>query len=176
VNVTKEWLIRRLQVTDLPGLLEIIENARRELGLTRRLRAPLESSDYSLHKIYRHRRSAYFVALQGNEVVGGAGIYPLMDADWGTCELQRLYLRRQSKHCDAGQALLNTCFRTARTLGFYRCYAATANEMSAALSLYEHNGFRRLATPLGKTARNYDDRWLALSLAPTIDEARHDSC
>jgi putative acetyltransferase len=164
VQRTNPWQIRRLQQPDVHQLLDIISKVRREFGLASRVAALLEPSDYALLDVYRHRRSAYFVAVMDNHVLGGAGIFPLADEDWGTCELQRMYLRSQHRRGGTGQALLNACLEAARSFGFERCYAETVSEMSAAIAFYERNGFRRLAAPIGETGHSHNDFWMILNM------------
>jgi putative acetyltransferase len=164
VQRTNPWQIRRLQQPDVHQLLDIISKVRREFGLASRVAELLEPSDYALLDVYRHRRSAYFVAVTDNHVLGGAGIFPLADEDWGTCELQRMYLRSQHRRGGIGQALLNACLEAARSFGFERCYAETVSEMSAAIAFYEGNGFRRLAAPIGETGHSHNDFWMILNM------------
>jgi glycerol kinase len=71
------WQIRRLQQSDVHQLLELISGVRREFGLATRVASLLEPNDYAILDVYRHRRSAYFVATKDNHVLGGAGISPL---------------------------------------------------------------------------------------------------
>jgi putative acetyltransferase len=164
VRRTNPWLIRRLQQSDVHELLGIIRGVRQEFGLARRVAALLEPNDYALIDVYRHRRSAYFVAVMDNCVAGGAGIFPLATEDWATCELQRMYLRPQYRGLGIGQALLNACLEGARPLGFARCYAETVSEMSKAIAFYERNGFRRLTAPIGGTGHSHNDCWLVLDM------------
>src|SRR5262249_40721427 len=128
--------IRRLQSDDVHQLLELIKAVRREFGLTNRAVELLEPSDYAVLDVYRNRRSAYFVAVEGRQVLGGSGIFPLAEADWGTCELQRMYLRAEYRGYGIGQSLLDTCIDHAQSLGFERCYAETVAEMSTAIGFY----------------------------------------
>jgi putative acetyltransferase len=160
------WQIRRLQQSDVPQLLEVIGGARREFGLATRVASLLEPNDYALLDVYRHRRSAYFVAVAERKVLGGAGIFPLPEEDWGTCELQRMYLRSQHRGRGIGQALLKACLDAARTLAFERCYAETIAEMSTAIAFYERNGFQRLSAPIGETGHRHNDFWMMLYLGP----------
>ena len=164
VQRTNPWQIRRLQHADVHQLLDLIRSVREEFGLASRVTALLEPSDYALFDVYRHRRSAYFVALIDTHVLGGAGIFPLANEDWGTCELQRMYLRSQHRGRGIGQALLNACLETAGTFGFERCYAETVSEMSTAIAFYERNGFRQLTAPIGETGHGHNDFWMMLSL------------
>jgi putative acetyltransferase len=103
-----------------------------------------------------------------NHILGGAGIFPLANEDWGTCELQRMYLRSQHRGRGIGQALLNGCLEAARSFGFERCYAETVSEMSAAIAFYERNGFRRLTAPIGETGHSHNDFWMMLNMGSVI--------
>lgn len=154
---TSPWHIRRLQQSDVYEILDIIGSVRREFGLAARVASLLEPSDYALLDISRHRRSAYFVAVVDNHILGGAGVFPLANEEWGTCELQRMYLRSQHRGRGIGQDLLNACLEAARFFGFERCYAETVSEMSTAIAFYERNGFRRLAAPIGETGHSHND-------------------
>jgi len=158
------WQIRRLQQTDVWELLEVISGVRRELGIATHVASLLEPNDYAMLDVYRHRRSAYFVAVTNIHVWGGAGIFPLANGDWSTCELQRIYLHPQQRRRGIGQGLLSACLETARSFGFERCYAETISGMSTAIAFYEHNGFRRLSTPISEIRHNHNDYWLMLSL------------
>jgi putative acetyltransferase len=167
VDTKNSWLIRQLQQSDVHQLLDIISSARREFGLASRVSALLEPNDYALCDVYRHRRSAYFVAVMGNHVLGGAGIFPLANEGWGTCELQRMYLSSQHRGLGIGQSLLNACIETAGSLGFERCYAETVSEMSVAIAFYERNGFSRLTAPIGETGHTHNDCWMMRAMGTT---------
>jgi putative acetyltransferase len=166
VSHQNPWQIQRLHQPDLHELLGVIHSVRHEHGLGNRVADLLEPRDHALLDVYRHRRSAYFVARMQHRVVGGAGIFPLAEQDWNTCELQRMYLNSKSRGLGIGYALLNACIGAARSLGFERCYAETVSEMSAALAFYERNGFRRLGSPLGQSGHRHNDCWLLLDLGP----------
>src|SRR5258708_7435519 len=87
VQRTTPWQIRRLQQSDVHGLLEIISGVRREFGLATRVAALLEPNDYALLEVYRHRRSAYFVAVMDNHVLGGRAFFhwPTMTGAHASC-------------------------------------------------------------------------------------------
>ena len=164
MNKTNPCEVRRLQLTDVPALLEIIKSARAEYGLAARVPALLEPTDYRLLDYYRRKRSAYFVARVAGEVAGGAGIYPLINGDWTACELQRMHLRSAYRGSGIGQALLNACLQTARELGFEHCYTETICEMSPAIRFYERNGFARCSRPDADAGHAHNDCWLMLEL------------
>jgi putative acetyltransferase len=158
------FTIRRLEARDVHAVHQVIADCRREYGLENLVDAILEPADLILFETYRRRRSAYFVAEVGEEVVGGAGIGRLADSDYVTCELQRMYLREGSRGVGIGHALLQQCLEVARQFQFARCYAETISQMSAAIAFYERHGFRQLEFPLGQTEHSHNDRWMLLEL------------
>lgn len=156
--------IRPIELADVPALLEIIANSRREYGLAERGVELLEPADHALYATYHRQRTLYFVALLGGEVVGGAGVAPLAGADPLTCELQRMYLRADARSRGIGDALLERCLAAARQFLYVRCYLETITQMQAALEFYGRHGFRDLQAPLGHTGHEHSDRWLMRSL------------
>ena len=159
------FIVRRLEAPDVPAVLDIIGDCRREYGLESGTRPVLGPSDYDLLEAYRNRRSAYFVAIVDGGVAGGAGIARLPGADGATCELQRMYLRPASRRQGIGRALLQQCLQAARRLAYQHCYAETTSGMTSAITLYERHGFQRLPSPMG-AARGHGDCWLQLWLQP----------
>ena len=108
----------------------------------------------------------YFVVEFEGEVLGGAGIAPLAGADPLTCELQRMYLRRDARGRGLGGALLSQCLAAAKQFLFVRCYLETITPMKSALSFYGRNGFRELAEPMGRTGHHHNDRWMVRPVRP----------
>jgi putative acetyltransferase len=159
--------IRLLEPADVPALLAIIADVRAEYGMNGQVPELLEPADRALHAIYQKQRALYFVALIGGEIVGGAGVAPLSGADPLTCELQRMYLRREARGRGIGSALLEHCLKAARQFLFVRCYLETVSRMPGALAFYERRGFRALEAPLGRTGHAHNDRWLMRPLRAT---------
>jgi putative acetyltransferase len=144
----------------VPALLIIIADSRREYGIADRCVELLEPTDHALYPTYQRQRSLYFVAVLGGEVVGGAGVAPLAGDDPLTCELQRMYLRRDARGRGIGDALLQRCLAAAKQFLYVRCYLETITQMQAALEFYGRHGFRDLQAPLGRTGHGHNDRWL----------------
>ena len=159
--------IRLLEPADVPALLSIIADSRAEYGIGERGVELLEPADRALYVTYQRQRSLYFVAVSGGEIVGGAGIAPLAGADPLTCELQRMYMRRDARGRGIGNALLEHCLKAARQLLFVRCYLETISQMQGALAFYARHGFRDLESPLGSTGHEHNDRWLMRPLRAT---------
>jgi len=160
---TDQPIIRLLELADVPAMLSIISDSRAEYGIA--TKAPLlEPIDHALYSNYQRQRSLYFVAVLNGEIVGGAGVAPLAGSDPLTCELQRMYLRRDARGHGIGRALLSRCLAAARQFLYVRCYLETVSEMESALALYVRNGFIPLKAPLGRTAHEHNDRWMVRPL------------
>jgi len=152
--------IRLIEPADVPALLTIIAASRAEYGIADRGVELLEPADRALYATYQRQRSLYFVAVLGGEIVGGAGLAPLVGADPLTCELQRMYLRREVRGRGIGNALLEQCLKAARQFLYVRCYLETVQQMEGALEFYGRKGFQDLRAPLGSTGHEHNDRWL----------------
>ena len=152
--------IRLIEPADVPAMLKIISESRAEYGMANRVADLLEPADRALYATYQRQRSLYFVAVLAGEIVGGAGVAPLNGADPLTCELQRMYMRRDARGRGIGNALLEQCLKAARQLLYVRCYLETITEMRGALEFYERNGFKDLRAPIGATGHAHNDRWL----------------
>ena len=162
--------IRPIERADVPALLEIIADSRREYGIGDQGVPPLEPADHALYDNYQRQRALYFVAVLGGEVVGGAGVAPLAGPDPLTCELQRMYLRADVRGRGIGDALLERCLAAARQFLYVRCYLETVTQMQAALEFYGRHGFRDLQAPLGRTGHEHNDRWLMRTLRASARE------
>ncbi|MES1262957.1 MAG: GNAT family N-acetyltransferase [Peristeroidobacter soli] len=156
--------IRPIELADVPALLQIIADTRGEYGIADRGVELLEPSDRELYANYQRQRTLYFVALLGGEVVGGAGVAPLEGGDALTCELQRMYLRRDARGRGIGDALLTRCLAAAKQFLYVRCYLETVTQMHAALEFYGRHGFRDLQAPIGHTGHEHNDRWMVRPL------------
>ena len=165
--------IRPLEPADVPALLKIIAAARAEYGIAEQGVSLLEPADHAIYQNYHRQRTLYFVAVEGGELLGGAGVAPLTGADPLTCELQRMYLRPDARGRGVGTALLERCLAAARQFLYVRCYLETVSRMQPALRFYGRHGFRSLLAPLGDAGHGHNDRWLLrplrASARPSID-------
>ncbi len=158
-------VIRPIEPADVPALLEIIAESRRECGVE----LP-DPADRQLYANFQRQRTLYFVALLGGEVVGGAGVAPLAGADPLSCELQRMYLRADARGRGIGDALLERCLAAARQFLYVRCYLETVPQLQATLEFYGRHGFRDLQAPQGRAGDEHNDRWLMRTLRASARE------
>jgi len=102
-----------------------------------------ECTDADLRDIeqsYFHRGGVFYV-LEGQDgsIIGSYGLYPMQP---GTCELRKMYLRRDYRGKGHGKRLLEDALASARKLGFQRITLETASVLKEAIRLYESYGFR----------------------------------
>jgi putative acetyltransferase len=123
-----------------------------------------DSEVAAMSQAYRAPRSAYFVVEAAGEVVGGAGVGPLVGGPFEVCELRKMYFMTAARGHGMGELLLRHCMRVARGFGYQVCYLETLSGMDAARHLYARAGFRPLEKPLGATGHYICDRWFVLEL------------
>ena len=116
-------------------------------------------------RAYTRPRHAYFVVCQDGAVKGGAGVGPLEGGPQDVCELRKMYFLPEMRGLGAGRAALQSCLGAAVLMGFTRCYLETLERMRRARLLYEKNGFKPLAKPMGDTGHFGCDRWYIRDLA-----------
>lgn len=82
---------------------------------------------------------ALLLADVGNEYVGCIALRPL---EPGICELKRLYVRPGYRGMSIGKHLILQIISEARSIGYRSMRLDTLPQMNAAMSLYEHIGFK----------------------------------
>ena len=113
-----------------------------------------------LYQSYRgDRRAFYVIEASSGRIVGGAGIAPLDGGAPNTCELRKMYFLKAARGKGLGREMLRLCLKTAKGLGYTRCYLETLARMRAARRLYEKSGFRQLGRPMGATGHFACDAW-----------------
>ena len=106
------------------------------------LRPDPDGTDADLRDIeqaYLARGGAFCVLeAQDGRIIGAYGLYPI---DARTCELRKMYLRRDDRGKGLGRRLLEHALAEARRLGFTRVTLETASVLTEAIALYESSGF-----------------------------------
>lgn len=151
--------IRLIAPADDPSMARIIRVVMPEFGASGAGFAITDPEVDHMSAAYADARAAYFVIEQDGEILGGAGVAPLVGGPRDMCELRKMYFLPAARGKGLGQKLLDRCLAAARERGFRRCYIETLTGMDAAMHLYEKNGFTALSAPLGATGHFSCDRW-----------------
>jgi putative acetyltransferase len=158
------YTIRPLKKSDNPAVERIIKTVMPEFGANGPGFAIEDAEVGDMYGSYGKGRAAYFVVIDGKEVVGGGGVARLAGADAKTCELRKMYFLPAVRGLGLGQAMLDRCLDAARDLGFKKCYLETLEAMTQARALYERNGFKRLTKAMGCTGHFSCDAYYAKDL------------
>lgn len=151
--------IRPIEAGDDARIASIIRTVMPEYGAVGDGYSILDAEVDAMAEAYAGAGAAYFVALVDDEVVGGAGIGPLVGGPPDVCELKKMYLLREARGLGLGRRLMERCLEAAREAGYERCYLETLRHMTEARGLYESRGFRALDAPMGATGHSGCNGW-----------------
>ena len=156
--------IRKIMQGDDKALAKIIRDALLEFNANKPGTVYFDTTTDNLFEVFKIDGSAYFVALQQNKILGGAGIYPTNNLPPGTCELVKLYLSPEARGKGIGKLLLEKCIAAARELGYSKMYLETMPELTVAIPLYEKSGFTYLQESQGCSGHTGCDIWMIKDL------------
>ena len=156
--------IRTIQPTDNKALAIIVRNTLAEFGANRPGTVFFDPSTDSLFEVFQTPRSIYYVAVDKDKLVGGAGIFPSNGLPEGVCELVKMYLVPEARGIGLGKTLIDKSLSYAREAGYRRVYLETMPELKQALKVYEKFGFRYLEGPMGNSGHTGCSLWMLKTL------------
>ena len=118
-----------------------------------------------LHKAYNDDRAEYFVLIENDKIIGGAGIQAI-DDNSEICELQKMYFQPQARSRGLGKQMIEKCLAFAKSKNYKSCYIETLPSMKAAQKLYLKNGFEYIDYRLGATGHHACTVWMLKKLVP----------
>jgi len=152
-----DYTLRRATNANLPAVWTLISCVLRSYGIT----ANPQTTDKDLADIeanYWNRKGAFFVLLDGREVIGTVALQHDTNA---VCELCRMYLAPQYRGQGLGRRMLERAVREARKRGFKEMHLKTASVLVEVISLYKRAGF---STVVGAEAGGNCDLVMSRSL------------
>jgi putative acetyltransferase len=155
-----EWKIRPIQPGDNPELALIIRTALTEFGANKPGTVYYDESTDHLFELFQTTGSCYFVAEEGKQLLGGAGLFPTPGLPEGWCELVKMYLRKEARGLGLGRKLIAHCLEEAKRLGYHTVYLETMPELRKAVAVYEQFGFEYLDGPVGDSGHFGCDVWM----------------
>ena len=158
LNERLDIKLRRLQPLDDASLASVIRAALVEFGADRPGFAWQDPELDAMSNTYAASGSIYLVAVEGGNILGGAGLGPLRGVE-ATCELQKMYLVPSARGKGIGWRLMRSLLKQARVLGYRWVYLETLTGMVEAQQLYRAWGFLKIAHPLGQTGHGGCDCW-----------------
>lgn len=107
-----------------------------------------------LYGTYINEAAGYWVLEINGVVRGGVGIAPLVGAEVGYAELQKMYIDKNFIGLGLGKKLIHFALDKAVEYKYKHCYLETLEELGAAMGLYESYGFKLIDHRLGNTGHN----------------------
>jgi len=153
-------VIRPIQPTDNTALADIIRGSLSEFGANKPGTVYYDPATDALYELFQQPGSFYLVAEAGNQVLGGAGVFPSAGLPAATCELVKMYLCKAARGKGLGRLLIEKCLQDAKNIGYTSVYLETMPELGKAVSVYEKSGFRYLKEPMGNTGHFGCDVWM----------------
>lgn len=132
--------VRPVETHDIPAVLSLVADVLAEFGLEFGKGSPTDSELHDLPASYSERGGAFWVARQGETLLGTCGVFPVAPS---TFELRKMYLSPSSRGLGLGKRLLDVAVAWTRAHGGTRIVLDTVEQMTAAIAFYEANGFRR---------------------------------
>lgn len=157
-------VIRTIEQQDNPFIANIIRESLAEFGANRPGTVYYDASTDHLYELFQEPTSIYYVAEQNNEIIGGAGIFPSNGLPANTCELVKMYLKKNARGTGLGKMLLDKCTGFAVLQGYTTIYLETMPELLVAINMYKKAGFTSLPGPLGDTGHYGCEVWMSKTL------------
>ncbi|MCB0724402.1 MAG: bifunctional helix-turn-helix transcriptional regulator/GNAT family N-acetyltransferase [Ignavibacteriae bacterium] len=153
-----EYQVRPIRKSDNKFMEKIIIDVMTEFGAVGEGYSIKDAEVANMFDAYNNDKSAYFVITRGKEVLGGAGVGILPEAE-DVCELKKMYFVPEIRGIGLGEKLLNLCLDAARKIGYKRCYLETLERMPQARGLYMKYGFDPINGPVGCTGHYSCDNY-----------------
>lgn len=160
----EEVSFRGLRESDNSVIAGIIRSCLAEFGVDKPGTVFTDPTTDDLYGLFGVRGARYFIADHPSGILGGGGIFPSRGLPPDTCELVKMYLRREARGIGLGRHLIALCIEEARMAGYRRVYIETMPELRKAVGIYERFGFRYLDGPMGDTGHFGCDVWMMLEL------------
>lgn len=157
-------ILRPIQQSDDAELGKLIKSVLAEYKANKPGTAYFDESTAHLSEVFKAAKSAYWVLIENNKIIGGAGVFPTSGLPDQTCELVKLYLYPEARGRGFGKLLMEKCFEAAKELGYEKIYLETMPELNQAVNMYEKMGFEKLCGALGNSGHFGCDIWMLKKL------------
>src|ERR1700709_645642 len=110
--------IRPIEPADNPALAIIIRNALAEFGANKPGTVYYDPTTDALYELFQTPGSFYLVAIENNQLLGGAGIFPSKGLPDAVAELVKMYLCKEARGKGLGKRLIDQCLQLAKQSGY----------------------------------------------------------
>jgi putative acetyltransferase len=156
--------VRQIEQKDNAEIAAVIRKVFREFKIDRPGTVYFDPTTDDLYKLFGTPGSVYWIALDGDTIIGGCGIFPTPALPEGCAELVKFYLAAEYRGKGTGRMLMSKSIDSAREMGYRQIYLESMPELGKAISMYEKAGFRSIDHPMGNSGHFGCDIWMLLDL------------
>ena len=156
--------VRKIVAEDDAAAAEMIRTILREFKIDRPGTVYTDPTTDHLSKLFEHPESAYWIAEEDGEILGGCGIYPTSGLPEGCVELVKLYTAASARGKGIGKMLMQKSIESAQHFGYNEVYLESFPELTTAINMYKKAGFITLPAPLGNSGHFACNVWMILVL------------
>lgn len=136
----KNLIVRKARAGDEAEILNLVKEALEPYGL--QLNPEGEDLDVTdIPKYYMENHGDFEVIEFMGTIIGSYGIYRI---DSETCELRKMYLKKNFQGMGLGNIMLENSLKIATSLGYKRMTLQTNSLLYKAIKLYKKYGFEEL--------------------------------
>lgn len=157
-------VLREIDYDDDIKIAKAIRGVLHEFGVPKVGTAYEDIALDRMTETYDGAGKVYFVVVQGDNILGGAGISALNNCIGNVCELQKMYFLPEVRGRGLGRAMMAKCLAFAKDAGYTQCYLETMPYMYRAQKLYEDSGFRYIDEAMGDTGHYSCKVWMLKDL------------
>ena len=157
--------IRPIQADDNIEVAILIRSVLIEMGVSKKGTAYEDKELDTMYETYLGKRAVYYLVIDGDKILGGAGISVLKGSTASICELQKMYFSPAARGKGLGFKMIQKCLDFAKSNQFSLCYIETTPIMESAQRLYKKVGFNYIDKPLGNTGHSSCSIWMTKPLA-----------
>lgn len=162
-------IIRPIEAKDNAALAKIIRDSLTEFNAAKPGTVFFDASTDHLSDLFKAPGSAYFVAEEEEQLLGGAGLFPTEALPPGTAELVKMYLKPAARGKGIGKMLMDKNIGEALRLGYDQLYLETMPELKIAIRSYERAGFEYLDGAMGNSQHTGCSIWMKKKIGPVSD-------
>ncbi|KQM72575.1 acetyltransferase [Pedobacter sp. Leaf216] len=156
--------IRKITAADNVATAAMIRTILEEFKIDKPGTVYTDPTTDRLSVLFEHPGSAYWLAEEDGEIIGGCGIYPTEGLPAGCVELVKLYTSAASRGKGVGKMLMEKSIESAQHFGYNEIYLESFPELTTAIAMYEKTGFKKLSAPLGNWGHFACNVWMLLVL------------
>lgn len=157
-------LYRPLEANDNPIIAGLIRTVFREFKIDMPGTVYTDPTTDHLFELFQTPKSAYWIAEERGEMLGGCGIFPTNGLPDGYAELVKFYLKSEARGKGIGKELMYRSFESAKSEGFTYLYLESFPELATAVGMYQKAGFTYIDHALGNSGHFACNIWMVKEL------------